>query len=172
MNGGLARPEPVEVRLRVDPAEAPLAYAELPDAHGQVDVVVEVAGPTVMASLVVPADQVRGWAGGLFAAVAVAYREASGDPHALTDTDLAAFPATEGYHPGPGQVVVAAGDDTPARVRFHAAIDIDGRCLATATLRAALIETLTTRFNTSRVAVSPGEPLTGRPLTTGPDPPA
>jgi len=67
----------VELRFTVDATEAPLVY---PDAVE--DLAVELAGPGQRATLVLPIDKARSWAGELFA-VAVAYREATGNPHAL-----------------------------------------------------------------------------------------
>lgn len=93
--------------------------------------------------------------------MSAAYREATGDPHALSDFELASLPAADSYHPG-GGLLVEGDDDRPARVRFHIAVDIGGICLSTATLRADLAEALTERFNVTRVAISEGEPRAGR----------
>ena len=161
-------PEPpstvVELRFAVDATEAPLAYPQLcypdPDVVGQLEV--ELAGPGLLATLILPIDQARTWAGELFSAVAVAYREATGDPHALTDLELASLPPADGYDPGPGVLVVGADDDNPARVRFHIAVDIAGHSMSTAELRAGIVEHLADRFNVAHMAVSVGEPLAGR----------
>jgi hypothetical protein len=161
-------PEPtpsavVELRFAVDATEAPLAYpmVSYPDqAVEQLEV--ELAGPGVLATLVVPIATARSWAGELFAAVSVAYREATGDPHALTDVELAGLGDPEGYDPGPGVLVVGDSDDTPARVRFHLVVDIAGRCLSTADLRAGLVDHLAGRFNVTHLAVSAGQPIAGR----------
>ena len=102
-------PEPattVELRFAVD-AEAPLVYVDTPYPDPPEDLAVEVAGPGVLATLVVPISQARDWAGELCHAVAVAYREATGDPHALSDEELATLPPAGGYDPGPGLLVVA-----------------------------------------------------------------
>jgi len=149
----------VEVRVPVDAAEAPNVFEDdWPDA-GQL--AVEVAGPGVLATLVVPVTEARQWAGELFAAVSVAYRELTGDPHALTDSELAALPPADAYDPGPG--LLLAGDEaSPARARFHVALDIEAEFLSTGGLRAAIVEALTERFNVARVAVSAGEPIAGR----------
>jgi hypothetical protein len=155
-------PEPtttVELRFAVD-AEAPLVYVNTPYPEPPEDLAVEVAGPGVLATLVVPITQARDWAGELCHAVAVAYREATGDPHALSD-ELAALPPAGGYDPGPGLLVVANEKGTPARVRFHVVLDIDGACLATSSLRAAIVERLSLQFNVGHIAVSAGEPLAG-----------
>jgi hypothetical protein len=153
-------PTTVELRFAIETNEAPLAYPPLayPAAAEQLEV--ELAGPGVLATLVVPIDGARAWAGELFTAVSVAYREATGDPHALTDFELAGLADPEGYDPGPG-VLVVGDDDTPARVRFHLVVDIAGRCLSTAGLRAGLVEHLAGRFNVAHLAVSAGEPIAG-----------
>jgi hypothetical protein len=148
----------VELRFAV---EAPLVYPDSVHVEPVEDLAVEVAGPGVLATLVVPVGEARSWAGELFAAVAVAYREATGDPHALSDVELANLPAADSYHPG-GGLLVEGDDDRPARVRYHIAVDIDGLCLSTAALRAGLVEALTERFNVARVAISQGEPRAGR----------
>ncbi len=157
----VAEPGPVELRFAVDGREAPLVYPDSVHVEAVEDLAVEVAGPGVLATLVVPVGQARTWAGELFAAVAVAYREATGDPHALTDFELASLPSADGYDPGPG-LLVQGDADCPARVRFHIAVDIDGLCLSTADLRAGLVEALTERFNVAGVAISEGEPQAGR----------
>jgi hypothetical protein len=161
-------PEPtptvVELRFAVDATEAPLAYPALSYPHPETveQLEVELAGPGLLATLVLPIADARSWAGELFGAVSVAYREATGDPHALTDFELASLPPADGYDPGPGVLVVGDDDDTPARVRFHLAVDIQGHCLSTADLRAGLVEHVAGRFNVAHVAVSAGEPLSGR----------
>lgn len=161
-------PEPtsttVELRFAVDAAEAPLAYPMLtyPDPDVVEHLEVELAGPGLLATLVLPIGEARIWAGELFNAVSVAYREATGDPHALTDYELACLPPADSYDPGPGVLVVDDDDDTPARIRFHVAVDIAGHCLSTSSLRAGLVEHLAERFNVAQVAVSEGETLAGR----------
>ena len=153
----MGEPTRVELRFAVDATEAPLAYPDTPYPDPVEDLAVELSGPGLLATLIVPIGQARGWAADLFGAVSVAYREATGDPHALTNTELAALPPADRYQPGPGLLVV--GDDTtPARVRFHIVLDVEGHCLDSASLRAAIVETLTTRFNSTRLAVSAGEP--------------
>lgn len=150
----------VEVRVPVDATEAPNVFEDdWPDAS---QLAVEVAGPGVLATLVVPTQLARGWAGELFAAVSVAYREITGDPHALSDDELASLPPVESYQPGPG--LLLAGDEaSPAQARFHVQLDIEGEFLSTGGLRAAIVEALTERFNVARVAVSAGAPIAGRP---------
>lgn len=105
------------------------------------------------ATLVLATHGARSWAAELFDAVAVAHREATGDPHALSDLEVAFLPDPDAYDPGPGQVVTE-DEAGPARVRLHAAIDIEGRHLHCASLRAAVVEALAARFNATRVAVS------------------
>ncbi|MGH9281940.1 MAG: hypothetical protein ACRD0S_03275 [Acidimicrobiales bacterium] len=146
----------IELRLPIDAAEAPLGYE---DHDGTLAVEIALAGGGY-ATLLVPTDAARCWAGALFDAVAVAHREATGDPHALSDLEIAFLPDAGAYDPGPG-LVVSEDETGPARVRLHVAIDIEGRHLDCASLRAALVEALTARFNTTRVAVSAGEPLAG-----------
>jgi len=160
-------PEPtpaVELRFAVDATEAPLAYPVVgyPDPGVAEQLEVEVAGPGLFATLILPIGEARSWAGELFGAVSVAYREATGDPHALTDFELASLGDPDGYDPGPGLLVVGQDDNTPARVRFHVAVDIAGHCLSTADLRAALVEALGEQFNLAHIAVSAGEPVAGR----------
>ena len=147
----------LELRLPVDAGEPPLGYADHEGALA-VEVLLAAGGYT---ALILPTDTARAWAGELFAAVAVAHREATGDPHALTDLELAELGDPDGYDPGPG-ILVQADRDAPARVRFHLLVDVQGDCLSTADLRAALVEALTGRFNTAHIAVSAGEPVCGR----------
>jgi len=159
-----ANPTRVELRIPVDAAETPNAYEDTwPDTT---DLAVELSGPAgtnLLAVLVVPTDQARQWAGDLFTAVTLAWREATGDPHALGDDELAHLPAADSYLPGPG-VMLAGGDDgSPARARFHVAVDIQAAFLSTGGLRAAIVEALTERFNVAHIGVSAGEPIAGRP---------
>ena len=128
-------PTTVELRFAVDATEAPLVY---PDSCSEPveDLAVELAGPGLLATPVLPLDQARSWAGELFSAVSVAHREATGDPHALTDFELASLGGPNAYDLGPGVLVVGDDDDTPARVRFYLAVEIAGHCLSTADLRA------------------------------------
>jgi hypothetical protein len=156
-------PAPGELRFSVDADEPPLAYPDDPwptpaDAEA---LAVQVAGPGLRATLVLPMDAARWWAGELYAAVSVAYRQATGDPHALSDEELAALPPAESYAPGPGLLVEGEGA-TPARVRFHIALDVEGAMVNTEAWRAALVEMLLDRFGLAGVAVSAGEPLAGR----------
>jgi hypothetical protein len=148
-----------ELRIPVDASEAPIAFEDTyPDAT---DLAVEMAGPAgLLATLVLPISQAREWAAELFAAVSVAYREVTGDPHALTDFELANLPPADAYEPGAGLIV--HGDETePARARFHVEVEIEAEFLSTGGLRAALVEAITERFNTTRVAVSAGEATAG-----------
>lgn len=148
-----------ELRIPIDCSEAPIASEDtFPDAT---DLAVEVAGPAgLLATLVLPIQHAREWAAELFAAVSVAYREATGDPHALTDSELASLPPADEYNPGAG-LIVHGNDDSPARVRFHIDVEIQAEFLSTAGLRAGLVEALVERFNTTRVGVSAGEMTAG-----------
>lgn len=119
------------------------------------------AGPAgLLATLVLPIDQAREWAGELFQAVSVAYREVTGDPHALTDLELSSLPLVDEYNPGAG-LIVHGDEREPARARFHLEVEIEAEFLSTGGLRAALVEAITERFNTTKVAVSAGEAITG-----------
>jgi hypothetical protein len=99
-----------------------------------------------------------GW--GAFAAVSVAYREVTGDPHALTDFELANLPPADAYEPGAG-IIVHGDENSPARTRFHIEVEIEAEFLSAGGLRASLVEDLTKRFNTTKVAISSGEPTAG-----------
>lgn len=116
-----AEPTLVELRFAVDADEAPLVYPEAawpdPDHHVEL-LAVELAGPGLLATLTLPINQARSWAAELFSAVSVAYREATGDPHALADYELASLPDPDAYDPGPGRLV-EGDDEHPTRVRFH-----------------------------------------------------
>jgi len=148
-----------ELRIPIDASEAPIAFEDTyPDAT---DLAVEMAGPAgLLATLVLPIDAAREWAGELFTAVSIAYREVTGDPHALTDHELANLAPVDEYNPGAG-LIVHGNDDSPARARFHIEVEIEAEFLSTAGLRAALVEAISERFNTTKVAVSSGEPTAG-----------
>jgi hypothetical protein len=152
-----ARPGQLELRLPTDGAEAPLAY---PDGEGCLALEVALAAGGY-ASLVLATDDARRWAGEAFAAVSVAYREATGDPHALSEEELAALPPAERYRPGPGMHVCGEGE-APAVLRFHLVIDIEGECLDAGLLRAGLVEEISERFNVARVGIDGGFVLAGR----------
>src|SRR5580704_2713071 len=96
------------VRFAVDTTEAPLAWPvdRWPDPAAT-DFEVELIAHGMDVTMSLPVEGAREWAGELFAAVTVAYREATGDPHALTDEELAALPDPEIYDPGPGTVARA-----------------------------------------------------------------
>jgi len=148
-----------ELRIPIDATEAPIAFEDtFPEAT---DLAVEVAGPAgLLATLVLPIGAAREWAAELFQAVSVAYREATADPHALTDLQLQSLPPADEYNPGAG-LIVHGNDTTPARARFHVLVEIEAEFLSTGGLRAALVEALTERFNTTRIAVSAGEATAG-----------
>lgn len=152
-----ARAGQIELRLPVDGAEAPYAY---PDGEGCLSLEVALSGGGY-ASLVLPTGDARRWAGEAFAAISVAYREATGDPHALSEEELAALPPADAYAPGPGLYLCAEGEG-PALMRFHVAVDVEGECLDEGRLRAALVDELTERFNLARVGVSAGLVISGR----------
>jgi len=86
----------VELRFAVDATEAPLAYPD-DDEH----LAVELAGPALFATLVVPVGEARTWAGELFAAVAVAHREATGAPTPSPTTSSPTSPQPTATTPGP-----------------------------------------------------------------------
>lgn len=151
-----AEPIAVELRVGVDAAEAALGYHD-GDGRLAVDIALDPAG---VATLVLPVDDAREWAGGLFASVSVAYREATGDPHALTDAELAALPPADRYMRG-GGTVVHGTPHQPAQVRFRIALTLQGQVLATATLAEAIIEALTERFWPLDVRVDDGTPIAG-----------
>jgi hypothetical protein len=147
----------IELRLPIDGTEAPFAY---PDAEGclALEVALSCGG---YASLVLATGDARRWAGEAFAAISNAYREATGDPHALCEEELAELPPAVVYRPGPGLHLCAEGEG-PAVMRFHVVVDIQGECLDAGLLRAGLVEEISERFNTTRVAVSEGFALSGR----------
>jgi len=152
-----ARPGQLELRLPIDGTEGPFAY---PDTEGCLALEVALRGGGY-ANLVLATADARSWAGEAFAAVSAAYREATGDPHALSDDELAALPPAEVYHPGPGAHFCAEGEG-PAVVRFHIEVDVQGECLDAGPLRAGLVEVVTDRFDTVRVAISEGFAIAGR----------
>jgi hypothetical protein len=158
-------PDPAvcELRFVVNTDQPPLAWVEHGwPGHQPEQIEVDLIAAGVAATLVVPIGSARAWAGELFSAVAAAYREATGDPHALTDQELAELGDPDAYDPGRGLLARADDDEHPARVRFHIALDIKGQCLSTADLRAAVVEHLAGRFNVAHVAVSSGDVLAGR----------
>ena len=57
--------EPAELRFHVDADEAPLCYPE--SRAGHENLAIEVAGPNVLATLVLPLGKAREWTGELFA---------------------------------------------------------------------------------------------------------
>jgi hypothetical protein len=157
MTATTAKFEPTEMRFQVDAEEAPLCYLD-----GYLDpenLAVEIAGPAVLATLVIPVGQAREWAGELFGAVSVAYRELTGDPHALSDDEIAGL-AKVGYDP-PSGVHVSGDEGSPARVRFTVSFDVLGTCLSTGRLRAAIVAALEENFQTDHICVSEGQPITG-----------
>jgi hypothetical protein len=157
MTATAAKFEPTEMRFSIDADEAPLCY---PEGHTDPEnLAVEVAGPSVLATLVIPVDKAREWAGELFGAVSVAYRELTGDPHALSDGEIAGL--TEVGYDLPFGVHVSGDESCPARVRFEVSFDVLGLSLATGRLRAAIVQALEESFQTDHICVSEGRPITG-----------
>ena len=152
------RPQVLELRLPVDVDEAPLGYD---DYGGNLAVELALAGGGY-ANLILPTGGARAWAGELFGAVTVAHREATGDPHALTDAELAELPGPDSYEPV-STLALAGTEDEPAQMRFVIALTIQGQFLHDADLRAAIVENLLARFNTVAVAVSNGQAIAGQP---------
>ncbi|MGH9247877.1 MAG: hypothetical protein ACRD29_26900 [Acidimicrobiales bacterium] len=148
----------LELRLPVDVDEAPLGYD---DYDGTLAIEVALTGGGY-ANLILPVNGARAWAGELFAAVTVAHREATGDPHALTDAELGELGDPDAYQPA-STLALAGTEDELARMRFVIALTIQGLSLHDADLRAAIVEDLTARFNTVHVAVSNGQAVAGRP---------
>ncbi|MDA8149058.1 MAG: hypothetical protein M0Z93_09830 [Actinomycetota bacterium] len=149
--------EQAELRSCIDADEAPLCY---PDARPDPEnLAVEIAGLAALAALVIPIGKARGWAGELFDAVSVAYRELTGDLHALSDDEIAVLTKI-GYDPSPG-IHVSGDECSPARVRFRVVIDVLGISLGTGRLRAAIVAALQENVQTDHIAVSEGQPVTG-----------
>lgn len=148
---------PIELRLPIDGAEAPFAYL---DADGHLVLEVALAGGGY-ANLALALGEARNWAAEVSAAISAAYREATGGPHVLSEEELAVLPPATTHRPGPGLHICAEGD-SPAVMRFHLVVDVAGECLDEALLRAGLVEELSERFNTARVAVSEAFALSGR----------
>jgi hypothetical protein len=157
MTATTANIEPTELRFGVDAEEVPLCYPDgRPDPE---NLAVEVAGPAVLATLVLPVGKAREWAGELFGAVSVTYRELTGDPHALSDDEIAGL-ARVGYDP-PFGIHVTGDECSPARVRFTVSFDVLGLSLSTGRLRAAIVEALEESFQTDHICVSGGQRVTG-----------
>jgi hypothetical protein len=148
----------LELRLPVDVSEPPLGYDDF-DGNLAVEVMLAGGGYT---NLVLPVDGARAWAGELFAAVTTAHREATGDPHGLTDRELAELPDPNAYEPA-STLALAGTEAEPARMRFVIALTIQGQFLHDADLRAAIVENLLGRFNTVHVAVTNGQAVAGQP---------
>jgi hypothetical protein len=156
----VAEPGPVELRFAVDGREAPLVYPDSVHVEPVEDLAVEVAGPGVLATLVVPVgrgpDLGRGTVLGRVGRLPRSHRR----PPRAHRFRVGVAACRRRLRPGPG-LLVEGDDDQPARVRFHIAVDIDGLCLSTADLRAGLVDALTGRFNVARIGVSQGEPRAG-----------
>jgi hypothetical protein len=150
--------EATDIRFAVDTEEMPLSY---PEWRGQAAqrLVVEVPGRHLLVSFVLPTETAREWAGELFAGVASAYREATGDPHAMSAEEVAGF-TRAGYDP-PAGIHVSGEECSPARVRFEVAFDVLGLSLSIGNLRAAIVAALQENFQTDHICVSDGQPITG-----------
>lgn len=149
----------MELRLPIDAGDPPLGY---PNGDDTIDVEIALDNGTGFVNLVLPIDTARMWAADLFGAVTVAHREATGDPHALTDHELAELPDPNGYHPAV-TLSLAGTPDEPARMRFTIALEICGQHLCDGRLRQAIVEQLLARFTTATVAVSNGHAVAGTP---------
>lgn len=147
----------MELRLPIDAGDPPLGYANPDDT---IDIELALGNGTGFVNLVLPVETARMWASDLFGAVTVAHREATGDPHALTDADLAGMPDPNAYDPKM-TLALHADDHGPARMRFAVAVEIPGQTLIDADLRAALVEHLQARFPTSHIAISNGQRVAG-----------
>lgn len=152
-----ARLAAMELRLPIDATNRPLGY---PNPDDTLDIEIALDTDAGFLNLVLPVETARMWAGDLFGAVTVAHREATGDPHALSDLDLAAMPDPHGYQPKM-TLALHADEHGPARMRFHVAVEIPGQILNDADLRAALVEALQARFPTSHIAMSNGQRVAG-----------
>ena len=150
--------EATDIRFAVDTEQEPLCY---PEWSGEVAkrLVVEVPGQHLLVTLVLPPETAREWAAELFAGVASAYREATGDPHAMSDEEVAGF-ARAGYDPPPG-IHLSGEECSPARVRFTVAFDVLGLSLSTGNISAAIVAALQENFQTDHVTVSDGLPISG-----------
>lgn len=147
---------PVEIRFPVETAVPPWAHAR------REVVEVEAVGPGGVVTLELPIEDARAWSAEVFGVVSRAYREATGDPHALTDAELAELPDPNRYHRGRSTLVQGTQAE-PAQVRFHIALTIAGQALSTSMLAEAIIDTLLHRFNTIEVLVDDGTPIAGTP---------
>ncbi len=145
----------VELRVPLDATDIPVAYLDRDGLLG-----VEMAGPGAQVTLTLALSGAREWAAELFAAISVAYREATGDPHALDDVTVAGLADPAAYRPEPG-IHVSADRHGPAGIRFSLTVDIEGVRLSSPRLRADLVGTLAESFNTTRIAVSDGVPIAG-----------
>ena len=62
----------------------------------------------------------------------------------------------------PAGLHLCAQGEGPAVMRFHLVVDVAGECLDETLLRSALVEEISERFTTPRVAVSAAFALSGR----------
>lgn len=147
------RPSRVDIHVPVDTADVPYGWTE----GNQLIIETSLAHDGLL-ELTLPLDDAREWAAELFSAVTIAHRDATGDPHASTDQELAGLTDPHAYEPDMTLHLIGT-DEHPARMRFTIAIDITGLSLSDGPLRAALVEALATRFNTTHIAVSNGEAI-------------
>jgi hypothetical protein len=150
-----------EIWLAADVNEPPIAWPLQRGSEPPDRIEVEITGPTATLRIEVDITEARNWAAELFACVSAAYREATGDPHALSEDEVASLNAAgTGYIAGPG-FGLRADDNGPARLRFNIVVEIAGQSLNSSLLRETLVERITGDFNVAHVAVSGGEPQSG-----------
>jgi hypothetical protein len=146
----------VELRVGIDRDDVPLAQV-----YGDQMTIAVGDDQGVVAELLVPLEAARAWAGELFWAVVEAHRDAAGDPHGLSEEDLADLADPHAYRPGSSLALV--GDESgPARMGFHILLTVEGQALEDGALRAALVEHLAGRFNLADIAVSAGQAVAGK----------
>jgi len=80
-----------EIWLSVDTEEDPIAYALQRGSERPDRIEVEITGPSTTLRLGLPMAEARVWAAELFSAVSLAYREATGDPSALSYWELSSL---------------------------------------------------------------------------------
>jgi hypothetical protein len=97
-----------EIWLMVDADEDPIAYALTTGADARRLIGVEITGPTVTARLQIGMPDARLWAAELFAAVSVVYRQATGDPLALSDPEITSLVR---------RIALGLDETTPTRCR-------------------------------------------------------
>ncbi len=83
-----------EIWLVADTTEEPIAYPLSTTATDALEV--ETTGASATLRLELKMSEARLWAAELFSAVSIAYREATWDPHALSDEEIASLSASIG----------------------------------------------------------------------------